>query len=54
MSYVSCNKLRFIILKLEIELVGIIIENIINKILCIEIKSKVLNSKYKKLINKEA
>ena len=50
---VSYNKLRFIILKLEIKLVGAIIENIISKILYIEIKSRVLNTEYKKPIYKE-
>ena len=47
MSCVSYNKLRSIILKLEIELVGAIIKDIINKILYIEIKSGVFNIKYK-------
>ena len=50
---VSYNKLKSIILKLKIKLVGATVENIINKILCIEIKSRVLNTKYKKLIYKE-
>ena len=53
LSYIFYNKLRFIILKLEIELVEIIIENIINIILYIKIKSRILNIKYKELIYKE-
>ena len=41
------------ILKLEIKLVGIIIKNIISKILRIKVKLKILNTKYKKPIYKE-
>ena len=52
LGYVSYNKLRFIILKLKIKLIGAIVENTINKILCIEVKSEVLNTKYKELIYK--
>ena len=47
------NKLRFIILKLKIELAGVEVENIINKILYIGVKPKVFNTKYKKLIYKK-
>ena len=53
MDCVSYNKLRFIILKLEIELVGAIIENIVNKIRYIRIKFEILSTKYKKLIYKK-
>ena len=48
LNCVPYNKLKFIILKLEIELAGTIIKNIINKTLYIEIKFKVLNTEYKK------
>ena len=50
---VSYNKLRSIALKLEIELVGATVENIISKILCVEVKSKVLSAEYKELIYKK-
>ena len=53
MGCVPYNKSRLIILKLKIELVKAIIKNTINKTLYIKIKSKVLNTKYKKLIYKE-
>ena len=54
MSCVPYNKLKFIILKLKIELVGAIIKNIISKTLRIKIKSKVLSTEYKEPIYKEA
>ena len=53
LDYVFYNKLRFIILKLEIKLIGAIIKDIINKILYIKIKSKILNTEYKEPIYKE-
>ena len=53
LGYISYNKLRFIILKLKIELIEIIIKSIVNKIPRIEIKPKILNIKYKKPIYKE-
>ena len=42
------NKLKFIILKLEIKLAKITVKNIINKTLYIKVKSRVLNTEYKK------
>ena len=53
LNYVFYNKLKFIILKFKIDLPGVIIKNIINKIAYIIIKLKVLNTKYKKLIYKK-
>ena len=53
MGYVSHNKSRFIILKLEMKLIETTVKDIVNKTLHIEIKSKVLNTEYKKLIYKE-
>ena len=53
MDYIFYNELRFIVLKLEIELLGVIVESIISKILYVEVKSSVLNVEYKKLIYKE-
>ena len=49
---VSYKELKFIILKLKIELVEITIKNIINNILY-KIKLGVLNTKYKELTFKE-
>ena len=53
MGYVFNNKLRFIILKLEIELTEIIIKDAINKILYIKIKPKIFNTEYKEPIYKK-
>ena len=53
LNCVPYNKLRFIILKLEIKLAPTIIKSAINKTLYIRIKSRVLNTKYKELIYKE-
>ena len=53
LGYVFYNKSKSIILKLEIKLAKITVKNIISKTLHIEIKSRVLNTKYKKLIYKE-
>ena len=52
LGYVSHKELRFIILKLEIKLIGVTVKNTISNILC-EIKSGVLNIKYKESIFKE-
>ena len=52
LSCVSRKELRFIILKLEIKLAGIIIKNIINNILY-KIKPSILNTKYKEPIFKK-
>ena len=53
LSCVPYNKLKFIILKLEIKLIKIIIKDTISKILCIKIKNKILNAEYKEPIYKE-
>ena len=53
LSYVSYNKLRSIILKLEIKLIRAIIKDVINKTLYIKIKSGVLSAEYKKPIYKK-
>ena len=53
MNNVLYNKLRFIILKLEIKLAGIKVKDIINKILRIKIKFKVFSTKYIKPIYKK-
>ena len=53
LSYISYNKLRSIILKLEIKLVGAIVKDTVSEILCIEIKSKIFNTEYKKPIYRE-
>ena len=53
LNYVTYNKLRCIILKLEIKLIEIIIKNTVNKILRIKTESRVLNTEYKKLTYKE-
>ena len=53
MGCVSYNKLKFIILKLKIKLVGAPVENIVNKILYVKIKFEVLNTEYKKPLYKE-
>ena len=50
---VPYNKLRFITLKLEIELIRATIKNIISKTLHIRIKSKILSAEYKKLMYKK-
>ena len=53
LSYVSYNKIRFIILKLGLELVEIIIKDTINKILYIKVKSEIFSTKSKKNIYKK-
>ena len=53
MGYVLYNKLKLIILKLEIELIRAIIKSIINKTLYIKIKPGVLSIEYKEPIYKE-
>ena len=50
---VSYNKIKFIILKLEIKPAEITIKDTVSKILYIKIKSRVLNAEYKKLIYKK-
>ena len=53
LSYISYNKQRFIVLKIEIKLIEIIVKDIIYKTLYIEIKSRIFNTKYKESIYKE-
>ena len=52
LGYISRRELRFIILKLEIKLVGVKIKDIVGNILY-KTKSNILNIKYKELIFEE-
>ena len=49
---VSCRELRFIILKLEIKLIGVIIKDAVSNILY-RVKPNIFSTEYKELIFKE-
>ena len=51
---VSYNELRFIALKLEIKLAGVIVKGVISDTLRVRVKLGVLSTKYKEPTYKEA